>query len=141
MCLKIKNYKGFKESILINKEPITVYKLLTKDPVTGKLLSPWRNMEYKIGKTYEAELKQDIEEDEISEGLHAFKNEEAARFHLYSIGFFEMVTRHIFECTIPPYSQYVEGVHNDIVSNRLIVKREVPYKSLFNTYSVHPTSD
>ena len=132
MCLKIKNYKGFKESIFINKEPITVYKLLTKDPVTGKLLSPWRNMEYKVGKTYEAELKQDIKEDEISEGIHVFESEGAATFSMYSFTVFGSFHGYIFECTIPPYSQYVEGIHHDIVTNRLIVNHEIQYKSPFD---------
>lgn len=122
--------------IRIAKKDIPVYKVLETEPDTEGLLSLYRYEEYKLGElklasigvmgrpypdvrilpNFSTACKVYI----INQGLHSFTSLRKA----------EMAKRPwnnatVFKAIIPKGSEYICGIHGDIVSNQLVVLKEL----------------
>lgn len=128
MCL-YKEKPGFE----VATEPIKVYKILSRcsEPLLFHItyssegyVSPYRHKRYILHELYTSPL---IEHDTpcvyyVEEGLHAFVTKESALRHKEKYGSNYWA---ILEATIPKGSQYAKGLDDDIVSDKLIVDKEI----------------
>ena len=81
------------------------------------LITPYRDFEYKIGKTYSAEFSDKLGIGIIEEGLHSYTNKERAKLWKTSD---EIVVK----CIIPKGSIYYFNPNDEeYVSNKLYVKK------------------
>lgn len=122
MCL-IKKIPGFD----IAEDDIRVYKVLNKHYfLDGVYTSPYRGTKYEMNRTYSSLLNEVMDvfpycEFHVEEGLHAFVDKESA-IECVKRG---LVSWIVCEAIIPKGSRYAKGMDDDIVSDKLIVIREV----------------
>lgn len=121
MCL-VKIFPGFKTA----REDIKVYKILNKNRLFNIYKSPYQCTPYILNKEYTSVLCDSISHITervfiVEEGLHTFLNKDDAIKHCLG-GSSSWV---VCEAVIPKGSKYAIGVQNDVVSNRLIVIKEI----------------
>lgn len=115
MCLYIK-YGDVTPRIA--EEDITIYKILQVRFHNRKiqLVSPYYEMEYKIGRTYKTKMKSNpYDSNEINEGFHSFIRYSKALRETLNVAYPNIIVNGI----IPKGSQYFLGINEDIVSNRI----------------------
>lgn len=137
MCLITYNF----EPTLNKKQAINKLKCTaTKDIVVYKRLkrykkwankngkgyiyeSPYQRFKYNLGYEYNVQRFQIFESCidnklRIYQGLHSYTNYETARNR-------KNINEVIVKCIIPKGSKYFLGIHNDIVSDKLILVKEL----------------
>ena len=127
MCIRVSS----KAKVLIAKKDIRVYKrLVVKN--NGNLISPYREIPYYIGKTKTAitdflitikrfnKFAKPGDIIELYEGIHSYNAKKTAMAKKVWDW-----NEEIFAAIIPAGSQYIKGLKNEIVSEKLKIIKQV----------------
>lgn len=110
-------------------QPIVCYKVLTED-----LISPYQDFQYQLNKFYDLESSLEPEINhfdyndivyEIHHGFHAYIDIEYAKITRDSLIYYFNEEYQVFECEMPAGSEVAYGIDTDIVSNQLIIKKQI----------------
>lgn len=134
--------KRDKEMRVVDKD-IIVFKVMRK--VAERIYSSYiMGYEYQCGKTYTInELKSHISKEGImiiEDGFHSYSSKDCyvwSPFYSYGINInkngYGMIATYnklygtcVVECTIPKGSKYYHNYHGEIVSEKIIINREIP---------------
>lgn len=132
MCL-VKQKNWFQKLFNLKVKPkkarkdIVVYKVLRKTALCDYLYSPVRDFRYDLNKLYKVDSL-DIHYDcpgstfiKVERGLHAYSTLKRAKDKFDTAYPYYRV----YQAIIPKGSLYIEGEDEEIVSNQLIVQKEI----------------
>lgn len=131
----------------IAKEDITCYKILKRIESRSGLTSEYYDFVYKFGTLYETKMMAIgspfyFNIIEINEGFHSYDKNVVVGFNqfkeysrvnvfsgskLFSHDFSGACKPVLVECTIPNGSIYYENKYGEIVSNKIIINREIDW--------------
>ena len=123
----LKKKKKYRDAVMglskVARKNITVFKVLS-----DCMVSPYRCKRFEYGVTYKSRFgfKAGPRNIHVESGLHSFSASTRARWTISRSGYYykPRIDR-VFEAVIPKGATYFVGIDEEIVSDRLIIKKKI----------------
>lgn len=145
MCWQALNKRDKRERMAV--EDMTVFKVMRKVK-DGMYFSYYAEYPYSLGRTYEMNGLESHEGEDgymaINEGFHSYSSKECyicvpynspGQIYIQKQRTWELSAVYedtndlcVIECTIPKGSKYYQNYYKEIVSDKIIINREIPRK-------------
>ena len=125
MCLYIHHLQKDR-GVITTKQHYLVYKVLCRLKPSGKgYMSPYRRMLYEFGRIYKVKLQQPSRYGTVHRGLHATRTRKEAREIVKIESLLPQRVCEYFPAIIPAGSRIYYGIWDDVVSDKLIVFKDM----------------